>query len=195
MRQARLPRPGTRWLGRRVALAGLGLTAVAAAAPLLSWVRSRGRDAPQPRVPVTAPAGPVVIPTVAPKPTPPIPVPMRLEPTPGPPLPLPKAMVGIGSEEKLLERLRQSCARDPGAALVFADKHARTYPRSPHAEERDLLRIRALVALGQIGDAKLAAREFLGRRPRSPYTGEVIALAGLTARERSARATPRAGSR
>ncbi|MDQ2645567.1 MAG: hypothetical protein M3020_17245 [Myxococcota bacterium] len=69
---------------------------------------------------------------------------------------------------QLLVRARQANARgDYDQVLALASEHERTYPSGRLTEEREVLRVKALVALGRIDQARRAGIEFRRRFPRS----------------------------
>jgi hypothetical protein len=74
-----------------------------------------------------------------------------------------------GIEEiRLLELARQSDARgDYASVLGIADDHERSYRDGRLAEEREVLRVKALVGLGRGDDARHVAARFRRQFPRS----------------------------
>jgi hypothetical protein len=71
-------------------------------------------------------------------------------------------------ELRLLDRARQSDARaDYAGVLSVAAEHERRYPNGRLAEEREVLRVRALVGLGRGGEARQTASRFRQQFPRS----------------------------
>ncbi len=71
-------------------------------------------------------------------------------------------------ELRLLDRARQSDARaDYSTVLSIAAEHERRFPDGRLAEEREVLRVRALVSLGRAGEARQTASEFRRQFPRS----------------------------
>lgn len=71
-------------------------------------------------------------------------------------------------ELRLLDRARQSDARgDYAAVLGIAAEHERRFPDGRLAEEREVLRVRALVGLGRAGEARQTASAFRQQFPRS----------------------------
>lgn len=72
------------------------------------------------------------------------------------------------TEPAILAEVSVALARgDAEHALVLVDRHARTFPAGVLAEEREALRIRALLALARTTDARRHATEFVARYPRS----------------------------
>jgi hypothetical protein len=80
------------------------------------------------------------------------------------------AVVGIARAElRLLEQARAAGAREDFVpALRFLDEHARRFRRGRLAEEREALRVRALVALRRGDEARCAAADFETHFPLSP---------------------------
>lgn len=74
-----------------------------------------------------------------------------------------------GSEElQLLSRARKADARgDFSEVLALANEHERTFPAGRLSEEREVLRVRALVGLGRTEQARRAAARFRRQFPRS----------------------------
>ena len=74
-----------------------------------------------------------------------------------------------GIEElRFLDRARQSEARgDYASVLVIAAEHERSFPAGRLAEEREVLRVKALVGLGRADDARRVAAKFRRQFPRS----------------------------
>jgi hypothetical protein len=64
----------------------------------------------------------------------------------------------------------------PGAALTHLREHAEQFPHGVLAQERELSRIRALCALGDVTAAEGARRRFLGAWPASPLAAQARAV-------------------
>jgi hypothetical protein len=62
---------------------------------------------------------------------------------------------------------------DFAAALPPLAEHARRFKDGGLAEEREALRVKALVGLGRDREAERAAAAFAARFPRSPLVGAV----------------------
>jgi len=106
-----------------------------------------------------------------------------VEPSPAPPtavsVPLKTSSVHRGTaptdsdasktaELELLTRARHADARgDYASVLASANEHERSYPNGRLSEEREVLRIKALVALGRVSEARGAAAKFRRQFPRS----------------------------
>ncbi len=78
------------------------------------------------------------------------------------------AVDDLGRERALLAIARTAVARGQGdAALTALDRHAQQYPNGQLSEERESLRIQALVAAGRKNEAERRATDFRGRYPES----------------------------
>lgn len=76
----------------------------------------------------------------------------------------------LGEELHLLERAQQSAAHgDYAAVLVATGDHERRFPAGRLCEEREALRLRALIGLGRDRDARLAASGFRRAFPHSVF--------------------------
>ncbi len=91
------------------------------------------------------------------------------EPTAAGPRPSASSRQDRGVEElALLSRARKADARgDFSEVLALASEHERTFPAGRLAEEREVLRVRALVGLGRTDQARRAAARFRRQFPRS----------------------------
>jgi GAF domain-containing protein len=67
-----------------------------------------------------------------------------------------------------LEAAQRTLRDDPAAALATMQRHARMYPQSWLAEERDALIIRAQLALHDVARARIGLARFAARYPESP---------------------------
>jgi len=92
--------------------------------------------------------------------------PEQVRPAPAPPT----------SEVTLLQRARQTLAREPGAALALLELHQREYPDGAFAEEREALAIEALRRIGLGEQAAQRLLLFNSRYPRSAYRDRLHAL-------------------
>ena len=68
-------------------------------------------------------------------------------------------------------------AVDPSTALAVIGKHAGAYPHSTLREEREALRIEALIALGRSTEARARLATFEAKYPRSVYRRRLKSLA------------------
>ena len=70
----------------------------------------------------------------------------------------------LGAELRLLQGARAALGRgDFGGGLLLVAEHSRRFSEGRLAEEREALRIRALLGLGRVGDARRAAAAFRTR--------------------------------
>jgi hypothetical protein len=74
---------------------------------------------------------------------------------------------------ELLRDARLSLRQAPGRALELAEQHARLYPGGKLTQERELLAISALVALGRRTAALARGERFEQAFPTSPYRKQV----------------------
>jgi hypothetical protein len=82
----------------------------------------------------------------------------------------------LETEVHLLERARSALGADPGAALALAAEHARRFPGGALGQEREIIAVTALVALGRRPEAQARAASFLERFPGSPYRARLESL-------------------
>lgn len=76
---------------------------------------------------------------------------------------------GLARERTLLDMARTALSRgDSTAALAAVDEHARDFPSSQLAEEREVLAIQALVAARRMPEARRRAAAFRTAHPKSP---------------------------
>lgn len=109
---------------------------------------------PAPVLPPTAPAAPAVLP--------PIPVPSKHTARPATPT------ESYTAELELLHRAQAAYAgHDFTSALAVVAEHRRRFPNGRLAEEREALRVRALIGAGRTSEARSAASAFAERFPRS----------------------------
>ena len=80
------------------------------------------------------------------------------------------------TEAHLLQRARSALGADPGAALALAGDHARRFPGGSLGQERELIAVTALVALGRRPEAQARAASLLERFPGSAYRGRLESL-------------------
>jgi hypothetical protein len=77
------------------------------------------------------------------------------------------------SEIELLRDARFALRQSPARALELTDQHVRLYPQGKLAQERELLAISALVALGRRTAALSRGANFERLFPASPYRKQV----------------------
>jgi hypothetical protein len=74
----------------------------------------------------------------------------------------------------LLDEARVALSRgDSSAALGFLDRHARAFPRPKLGEEREALRVEALVKARRYDEARAVAQAFRASYPDSMLMGAV----------------------
>jgi hypothetical protein len=77
------------------------------------------------------------------------------------------------AEAKLLLAARRALPADPKRALAHTSEHERRFPRGSMKEERELLAVRALMALGRSAEAVARAHRFESAYPGSTYAAAV----------------------
>jgi hypothetical protein len=82
----------------------------------------------------------------------------------------------LAIEAQLLGRAQAALGAEPRTALSIVEQHAREFPAGVMAQERDALRIEALVALGEQSRARTAAARFHRDYPRSGLRDRVRAV-------------------
>jgi hypothetical protein len=123
-----------------------------------------------PAAPVSAPVAP---PVLEPTPAPPAPSPVHVKATPPRPEPRERDR-SLAAERGLIEQARTALAREQGAtALAALERHARDFPQGALEEERESLRVQALVGLQQFAEARKIGARFHRRFPRSIF-GAVV---------------------
>jgi hypothetical protein len=91
-------------------------------------------------------------------------------PRPGRPTPpsAPSA-TALNEEARLLKRAGALIGSDPSGALSAADEHRHRFPSGALTHERDVLAIRALIALGRRDEAMQRLKRFERTFPSSPH--------------------------
>jgi hypothetical protein len=80
----------------------------------------------------------------------------------------------LEAEQRLLQQAQVALTQhDAPAALVALAQHERRFPRAQLAEEREALRVRALLLAGQKVEAKAAYVKFAKRFPHSAFVGKL----------------------
>lgn len=139
-------------------------------------------SAPEPPVPVAPQTPAPAPPATAPNPEPRAPEVMeaqspRVGPdtaTPGPP-----PRKAADRERHLLREARAALLRgDATRGLRLLDRMARRFPQGRHVEDREALRIRALIATGQTERARQGARAFVRQYPGSIHLESVREVIG-----------------
>jgi hypothetical protein len=99
----------------------------------------------------------------------------RPEPAPAPSRPATphrpgaSATLDLTTELHLLELAQQALQGDPARALAIAERHRHRFAHGQFAQEREMLAIQALVALGQHDRAAARARAFARSYPDSSH--------------------------
>ncbi len=83
------------------------------------------------------------------------------------------AEVGGPSEIELLREAQSALSSNPGHALELANQHQARFPKGGLGQERDMIRIQALLAMGQKDQARALADDFRRRHPDSAHTGRL----------------------
>ncbi len=84
-----------------------------------------------------------------------------------------KAPSSKPSEVSLIRAARSALQSDPRRALSLTRQHERLYPSGLLVQEREVLAIEALRALGQKGQARDKARSFRQQHPQSAHRPDV----------------------
>ncbi|KYF88393.1 hypothetical protein BE17_46680 [Sorangium cellulosum] len=163
---------------RRALIIGLPLAALAAAAFL-----ALGRDerpAPRARLASAEPSEEAVPQE-------------RDEPPAEPPTPPPAPASAAAPESeaadkdpeaRVLDRMRAALTTDPAEVLRLDDAASRDFGDSPRAAERGQIRVRALVRLDRIGEARSLAEDLVDRHPDDPAAKSAAAYMGIHPRPR-----------
>ncbi|WP_438027232.1 hypothetical protein [Sorangium sp. So ce233] len=87
----------------------------------------------------------------------------------------------LGEQVAMIDRARHALgAGDAAGCLAALDAHDARFPRSAMGEEATVLRIEALIRLGDRARAADLGQRFLASRPTSPHAAGVRALLGAT---------------
>jgi hypothetical protein len=131
-----------------------------------------GRSAPaselqiEPRAEVVAPA----------------PAPRLQDPDPAPAAePLAEADPQTDPEDAVQREVEEALDRDPNQALLLLSQADAQFPAGRLADERQFLRLKAMVNLNQIPEARVAATNYLELNPRSPIGRKIYRLLGIHA--------------
>ena len=76
----------------------------------------------------------------------------------------------------LLKRAQMALGSSPGRALALSHEHAARFPRSAMSQEREMIAINALLAMGRAADARARARRFIVRYPKSAHRQRLKAM-------------------
>jgi hypothetical protein len=80
------------------------------------------------------------------------------------------------SEIELLREARLALRSSPASALAVTEQHGRLYPRGKLTQERELIAISALMALGRRTAALSRVSAFERAFPGSPYRKQIAEL-------------------
>ncbi|WP_434041916.1 MULTISPECIES: hypothetical protein [Sorangium] len=117
----------------------------------------------------------------------------RDEPPPAPPAPPPTASAAARAAEaapdsdpeaRVIDSMRAALTTDPEEVLRLDDAASRDVGDSPRAAERGQLRVRALVRLDRIGEARSLAEDLVERYPDDPAAKSAAAYMGIHPRPR-----------
>ncbi|WCQ90196.1 hypothetical protein [Sorangium sp. Soce836] len=136
-----------------------------------------------PAVPAGAP--PAAAPAREPDPAPPRPPANAPAPTRAP-APATDAKVAVDpaqaalpdaeTETGLLQRAQDALGARPAEALALTDVHRARFPRGALSQEREVIAIGALKALGRGGEARARADRFVAEHPSSAYRRRIEVL-------------------
>jgi len=79
----------------------------------------------------------------------------------------------LAEEHRLLRAARAALATEPARALALAREHERRFPRGVLAQEREVITIQALAAMGEGDAARKKAEGFDEKYPGSPHRNRV----------------------
>ncbi|APR87423.1 putative Fe-S oxidoreductase [Minicystis rosea] len=82
---------------------------------------------------------------------------------------------GFESESQLLQRAHDALS-NPAEALRITDEHLARFPAGMLSQEREVLAVTALLALGRSGEARARAARFVALHPTSAYRGRIEVL-------------------
>jgi hypothetical protein len=88
----------------------------------------------------------------------------------------PQALAAPATEIDVLQRASDALRASPATALALADDHARRFPRGVLSQEREVIAIEALVALGRPGEARDRAARLFADAPDTAHRPRIEAL-------------------
>lgn len=91
-------------------------------------------------------------------------------PAPSPEKPSPRTRE---DEFALIQRAQDQLASSPARALSILDDHARAFPSGELTQERETMRVEALVRVDRNAEARTCANALLARFPRTPYVARL----------------------
>lgn len=170
----------------------VGALALAAAAVLALAIAPRGRELPRTVEPALQQSIRAVLPSVQ-RDLHEVAIPPRVEPAIVEPAIVEPAIVEVvaparpkarrsapasidPAEVELLERAQRKLGRDPLAALALFEQHARDYPRSALAAERELGRADAKCRSGDVDGARALVDRFARTRRGSPLLARMRSI-------------------
>ncbi|APR81244.1 Outer membrane protein, OmpA/MotB family protein [Minicystis rosea] len=80
------------------------------------------------------------------------------------------------SEVALLQRAQDALGKSAARALAVTMEHEQRFPRGSLSQEREVIAITALAALGRTGDARARAAAFLARFPESAHRSRLLSI-------------------
>ncbi|HEY0713818.1 MAG TPA: hypothetical protein VGF45_14155 [Polyangia bacterium] len=156
----------------KLALSALVVASVGSGAYL--WQASKRQATPV----AANPPAEVVAPVAAPAPVVEAPAPVPVETAPA--TATETVTDPLLAEVGLLHRAQQAWrGGNAKRALQLAQQHAKQYPHSALALERDALRVFTMCALGQKKQARTIAKDLMKRAPRSPLRTSVAESCGI----------------
>jgi outer membrane protein assembly factor BamD (BamD/ComL family) len=86
----------------------------------------------------------------------------------------PRGRDALGAESALLTEARAQLRNgEPRAALGTLDRLRTRYPKGVLSQEREIMTIQVMTALGDTDAAKRRARAFVDAHPNSPHTPQL----------------------
>jgi hypothetical protein len=82
------------------------------------------------------------------------------------------------SEIRLLQRAQDALGSSPARALQITNEHITRFPRGVLVQEREMIAISALAAIGRTSEARARAARFLAAYPRSAHRRRLEVLIG-----------------
>ncbi|XXX80252.1 hypothetical protein WMF30_15910 [Sorangium sp. So ce134] len=86
------------------------------------------------------------------------------------------ALPDAETESALLQRAQGALGARPAEALALTDVHRARFPRGALSQEREVIAIGALKALGRGGEARARANRFVAEHPSSAYRRRIEVL-------------------
>jgi len=83
---------------------------------------------------------------------------------------------GNETEASLLTQAQGRIGSNPGEALALADRHLALFPQGNMVQEREIIAVSALVALGRTAEARSRAEAFIAAHPQSAHRRRLSAL-------------------